>query len=281
MKILINFANGAFKEQRKYNSLTGKKIGKFDKIIEFSPLDIEASFYGENWEILGNSKGGGYWLWKPYFLLKTLNEAEYGDYIFYCDAGSYFVKPIDLLIEFAKANKEDMLIFEQPLLNVQYAKKEFIHELRLNNSEWAYENLALAGFILVKKTTENLKFIEEYLNMCTSKSLISDPESGQRQHPEFISHRHDQTILSYLVWRNNIKMYRDISQYGFLQAKYMRYGISKIGFSYVKVKKYQSCTYPTIVHLYRREKLYAFFPRMKFEFKLKIELFLSKKVLGF
>lgn len=41
MKILINYADKQYEPARKWNTLTGKYIAKFDKVYEFSPHDID------------------------------------------------------------------------------------------------------------------------------------------------------------------------------------------------------------------------------------------------
>ena len=37
-----------------------------------------------------NIKGCGYYIWKPYILLKSIQECEEGEALFYCDAGCRF-----------------------------------------------------------------------------------------------------------------------------------------------------------------------------------------------
>ena len=52
--------------------------------------------YGEQFaetyhDLLHETRGAGYWAWKPYFLLRTLLEvAQDDDLVFYGDAGTYF-----------------------------------------------------------------------------------------------------------------------------------------------------------------------------------------------
>src|SRR6266498_5640911 len=99
MKLLINYANDVFRESQKINSITGKEIGLFDQVISYSPKDIELDFFRKNRKILIQKKGNGYWLWKPYFIKKTLETLDYGDYLFYSDSGSYFINPITPLID--------------------------------------------------------------------------------------------------------------------------------------------------------------------------------------
>ena len=46
--------------------------GAFNLTLSFGPENIPAQFYHENEAILSLARGGGYWLWKPYFILQVL-----------------------------------------------------------------------------------------------------------------------------------------------------------------------------------------------------------------
>ncbi|MCB0292849.1 MAG: hypothetical protein KDH97_21525, partial [Calditrichaeota bacterium] len=71
-KVLINFANGFFAKSQQLNTRTALAVGGFDKAISYTPKDIDRVFYRDNRRILSRVKGAGYWLWKPYFICKTL-----------------------------------------------------------------------------------------------------------------------------------------------------------------------------------------------------------------
>jgi hypothetical protein len=60
----------------------------FDVIHEFSETDIDEVFFTNIYSPLRKKRGGGYWIWKPYFVKKVLDEIPVGDILFYCDAGS-------------------------------------------------------------------------------------------------------------------------------------------------------------------------------------------------
>lgn len=40
MKILINYADKQYEPARKWNTLTGRYIARFDKVYEYTPNDI-------------------------------------------------------------------------------------------------------------------------------------------------------------------------------------------------------------------------------------------------
>jgi hypothetical protein len=68
----------------------------------------------------------------------------------------------------------------------------------------------------MKKNDFVVSFIDEWLTYSEDYRLITDSpnECGLNNYPEFYDHRHDQSILSLLGRKYNIKNIPDISQYG-------------------------------------------------------------------
>ena len=277
MKVLINYASDSYRRYQRYNSKTGLSRGGFDKVIEYSPGDIDLQYYNNNKTIFDEKRGAGLWLWKPYIILKTLGSMADGDYLFYADSGSYFIRPVDHLISCLETDNNEIMTFDTPLLNIQFAKSGFIDSLGPGLENWLYSTQVMAGFILVKNTENTRRLMAEFLALCEREELISYPVN-EPQHKHFIAHREDQTILSYLIWKNNLKTYRDPTQYGNMPLEQVKYGIDKIGLSYVCFKKYMNSTYPDILILYRKKKLYNFIPRIKFQFILLVKQMLLKKL---
>ena len=69
----MNYSDKKFNDAQKLNTYTAIHIGKVNQTIEYNERDIPKDFFNENKEILTMKRGGGYWLWKPFFILKTLN----------------------------------------------------------------------------------------------------------------------------------------------------------------------------------------------------------------
>ena len=63
----------------------------------------------KNKEILSRKRGSGYWLWKPYLILKTLKEKlNYGDYLIYIDAAILYMNSTYQVIDFLKEQNAEM-----------------------------------------------------------------------------------------------------------------------------------------------------------------------------
>ena len=86
MITVINFAEGLpYSKYRKICSKSARWIGRADNVIEYSASDIEPSFIEKNKSIMSKKRGFGLWLWKPYFINKTLKQMNDGDWLFYVD----------------------------------------------------------------------------------------------------------------------------------------------------------------------------------------------------
>jgi hypothetical protein len=225
MKYYINYADDAFKYKQNFSLKMAKAKGGFDDVIGYIRGDIDKEFYKKNKKILDQPRGGGYWLWKSYFINKKLVELNDGDYLFYSDSGAFFLKNIDILIETLKKSNQDIMAFELPLIEKQWTKKELFINMNCDNDIYKNSNQIMAGFHLIRKTDFTINFYQEYLELSSVEINITDKRNNKVQQCDaFVDHRHDQSIFSLLYKKYNLKPFKDPTQYG----KYPRgYGGSK------------------------------------------------------
>lgn len=218
MMILVNYANEKYKKAQKLNSFTGKHVAKFDRVISFGEEDIPKQYYEDHAEILSEKRGGGLWLWKPYFITKVLNEIEDGDTLFYCDSGSFFIRNVQRI--FARMDCE-FWISDIPLLEKQFTRKATFEKMGCLGPIYEDTNQMQSGFIAIKKNDFTVKLMNEWLRLCEDKTILSPDEGIECS--EFISHREDQSVLSLLCKKYGISPYLDPTQYGVLPEKYYYY----------------------------------------------------------
>jgi len=171
--ILVNFGHNCCEMSKKRNCETGLKTGGFDVCHSFSMDDVDRDFYerhkgtaGFGWhfhlisayqmlipisDILTQRRGGGYWLWKPYMLFKVLRESQEGDIIFYSDAGAYFVKNVEPLLNLA--DEKEIVSFQLPpdLIESTWTKRDTFKLLNVDAgalkwSGWFYPDSLIADF---------------------------------------------------------------------------------------------------------------------------------------
>jgi hypothetical protein len=264
-KILINFADEVFKSSQTKNSETGKEIGGFDSVISYSPHDIDEDFSNKNRETLSQKRGAGYWLWKPYFIVKTLTSMQDDDYLFYCDSGAYFIQSIDPLIKLSQEKNQDIICFNVEHIQKDWTKRDTFILMNCDESKFLETKQILAGFILVKKSKFSIDFFDEFLEYAQDPRILTDLDNqlGKPNYNTFQEHRHDQSIFSLLCKRHNIAAYRDPSQYGNDFKEY-----------------YPTSTYPQILELTRKkdiENKISFFKALERKLRHAIRSYTKQK----
>jgi len=209
MKIYaIFYTDDKYKSREKPLLELLKNIG-FDDVYNYNrEWLITTDFYLENKEILDMSRGGGYWLWKPYIIIETMKKIENNNVVFYLDAGDNIKK--DILNEI----KSYMIINDYIITNLndnrglnKFATKRDCFIL-MNCDEEKYYNVRQieAGILVFKKTEFNINFLNEWLFFCKNKNIITDfPNIFGENFNGFSDHRHDQSILCNLTVKYNMK----------------------------------------------------------------------------
>ncbi len=221
MKHYINYADVNFRKAQFYASTSARLLGGFDVCRQYSPADIDGEFKEKHNHILNLQRGGGYWLWKPYFILRSLREINYGDYLFYGDSGVLFTASVSPLIDAMNACGQDIMGFELPLIESQWTKRALFIAMDCDEKKFTDSNQILSCYHLIKKTRFSVAFYEEFLRLSCHENNITDRVNGDVvPSADFIEHRHDQSIYSLLYKKNNLSAFRDPSQFGYFPFDY-------------------------------------------------------------
>lgn len=211
----ITFATPDFISYAEENVKSALSVGGFDFAKIYTMEDIDTHYKIKNQSILKCKRGSGYWIWKSYIIFKHLLEIEEGDILCYNDSkyvwtknvrefennilmgkniGVYSHKPNGGITIEKYYTKEDAYI----LMNIQGNFKE---QVKNTPQVWA-------GFILIRKSLNPMKFISEWMIYSQDPRLITDsPSIFGPNDSSFIENRHDQTILSLLCKKWGIKMH--------------------------------------------------------------------------
>jgi len=201
---LISYADGEthIANQR---ALTYSALNNcIDFFMHFGPHSIDKKYFEKHRGILTQPKGAGYWLWKPYIILKTLEQIPENDFVFYVDTGTRIIKPIDSLFE--HLDNADILLFRNGHPNKGYVKRDLLEMLNMDNTEVLNAMQLQGGYVLVKNTKYSRNFIKKWLTICENKQALTDTPSFTKEYPSFRAHRHDQAILSLLYLQNSKKI---------------------------------------------------------------------------
>lgn len=225
MKILISYADKIYIQAQKKNALSGFEYGGFDCVIKYNKNHIDEYFYKKNKHILEKDTGAGYWLWKPYFIKKTMEKMSKDDILFYCDAGHHFYNSIEYLIELLPGVKHDFLVtgpsYEDAKKHNAYAsgvsKRDVFHYMGCDTEKYYKARSVNAGFILLKKNNITEDLINEWLHYSQDYRIITDSpnECGKENLPDFKCHRHDQSILNLLIEKYELSTVKGFTQYDY------------------------------------------------------------------
>jgi len=197
-----------------------QRYGPEFKIIVFNKDQMDPEFVEKHKSILSLRRGGGYWLWKPYIINTVLKQMNEGDIVFYLDSKYYFKEPFQgLYADYMKDH--DFLLWKNKPNEPSFHMKNLCKmDVILANDMYSkvfIENVveAWAGAMIIKKTANTTKYIQEWLDLACVYENITDSPSVIRNSSDFYEHRHDQALLSVVVYKYGIPLH-------FFEKKYLQ-----------------------------------------------------------
>lgn len=210
----VTFGTPDFKwsaEIARHSSLT---VGGADQFFVYSPENILPDINAHPDIYKQDSRGFGFYAWKPAVLLKVLREhACEGDTVFYIDAG---ISVTGSLYPYKQAVQDhDALLFHVG----EYKRKDYKQKwytkhdtfLEMGTDEDAYREAyqVMGGLQFYRKTPQSMLFVEELYRWCHTFSCINDV-CRSTNFPDFVDHRHDQSILTMLHVKHTMNKSTDI-----------------------------------------------------------------------
>ena len=212
----------------------------FDHIYGFKEHDLVSDPIFWNLHksfILSQSRGFGYWLWKPYLIQKVMNQAHTNDIILYCDCGNELdIRKRDLLQDLFEKVKTELLIATYPcphrdpfLDEIKWVKRDLLEFFGIErSSEFLSTNQRQANPLLLYKTEQTESFVNRwYLIASQNYHYIDDSPSLIENYPEFQEHRHDQSIFSLMTKKYGL-FSNHFTTEGIIETKRNRTGISEL-----------------------------------------------------
>ena len=212
----ITYATSCHMSFAENNVKTALIVGGFDTATIYTPNDLDSYFKEKNSYILNNSRGAGYWLWKPYIIMKKLLEVDEGDIVCYNDSRYEWTTNVRKLENDILSDKNIGVYRNKPNDGYYYEKnwtKLDAFALMGIPPGQIRENIkntyqAWAGLILLRKSFNPILFVGEWLTYSKDPRIITDDKSiFGREDKEFNENRHDQTILSLLLKKWGIQMH--------------------------------------------------------------------------
>jgi hypothetical protein len=261
--ILVTVSDDRFGRKNSKYSITQDKIAHIigsnpqfgvDKLHMWKWEAIEKTdFYKQNKTLLDNtdaSRNGR--AYKPYVILKALEEVSFGDYVIYTDCSPEmwnmpydFQLPLnkfslDVIHNLCKSNRNILTCFvkwsNKPLeegelgshIHKYFTLNRCMDKMGLRKFEDCY--MHASGMWCIRKTEDTLSLVKEWLKWncdedCCSMGRIAIPDDYSFWNAESqlgkMGHRHDQSISGLLVNNAGHKLidilYNNMNPYNFLQ----------------------------------------------------------------
>lgn len=189
-------------------------------VYEYDDLFLKnTQFYKENQEILDCKKGAGYWLWKPFIILHTMSVVDDNCIVLYFDSQHYISRSgIDEYI-FNNLDRGVFATSNYDAPNKKWTKRDCFVLMECDSEQYWNEYQTEAGQIAFQKNTFCIDFLNEWMNYCKNKFIITDifNTQGKENFDTFVEHRWDQAVLTNLLLKHNIKRTNLYDLYFFVQ----------------------------------------------------------------
>jgi len=198
----------------KFTSAKTRLIGEasdidiFNGIIKgYSEEDLDSDFKDSVKDAINSDRGGGFWIWKPYIIHKTMMMMKDNDYLVYADAGctlnKHRLKRFHEYIDMIKPETGKSILamelsgFKESTWTTDEILRHFDVDNAIKNS-----SQILATVCIYRKCPESMSMINAWLETAINRPLLFTDyynDEAKRVNPEFIDNRHDQSIYSILL----------------------------------------------------------------------------------
>lgn len=152
----------------------------------------------------GDTRGAGYWLWKPLMIRALISQLSRGEALLYLDAGCDLnLKPDaarDRLASYQMDSLRDgWCLFDTPHSVLEWTKRDLLNHSGISRTLAGEATQVEAGVALF--SAESIGLVDEWISLATIDGyhLLDDSPSVLPEYDEFLEHRHDQAILSVLL----------------------------------------------------------------------------------
>jgi hypothetical protein len=204
----VTFGDDRFRQSLSRLRRSAKRVG-IDDIRIYSPHHPAVRRAAEeNPEIMNQRRGAGYWLWKPYILLDTIDTVEEGSVVVYTDAGHRYIAEPSRIIELA--TRQAVVLFHSAG-NVQrhWTKRDCFVLMQADKSDYWNARQLDASIQIYRAGATARRFLLGLQDAMRDPRILCDwPNTcGLPNFRRFRDHRHDQSILTNLAIKQGIKTF--------------------------------------------------------------------------
>ena len=206
MKYFITFAHNCCNKSKAKAIEAARDPGGFVFVAAHDMSSLSEKFRYKHSAILKQKRGAGYWLWKPYIILKTLVEKmSDNDLLMYQDADTYLKGDAGPFLKLAQDLEPGIVLFHSHYFEKTYCKRDSMILMDMDDRRVYESYQRSARYLMLRKDCQSLQFIMEWLAYAMDPRILTDIDNrmGKPNLPDFKDNRHDQTVLSLLskIWQ--------------------------------------------------------------------------------
>ena len=217
-KTFVTFASANMHSARDTLAQQARRSRVFDTVMALGETDLSSDFFARVGDKLtAENRGYGFWCWKPHALQLAMSQMNDGDFLIYADAGCRFsrrnLERLQFYFERAAASTTGILGFsffddDQPerpfgiLEERKWTKADTFAHFGLSDDRGAWTKPQISATVIVlQKRSSSVAFVDQWMQAIYDDfSIIDDTPSKLANDPDFIDHRHDQSIYSLLCY---------------------------------------------------------------------------------
>lgn len=216
---LLTFASTRFYPQQNILNRSAAAGGITDCLAWSETVLKSTEFYRAHRDILDASRGCGYWLWKPYLIGRELELLKTGDFLIYYDVGRPSLphrisRPLFPLLDWCERQNAGVLpgvYVPEHGPNSKWTKRECFVLMDCDRSIYWQHPQIQATYSVWQKSEQSRALLDEWLQWCITPGVLTDAVSlpHVKNFPDFVDHRHDQSVITNLSIKHGIKCYGD------------------------------------------------------------------------
>ncbi len=192
------------------------KTRRFGKIVTFSEADLDVNALDVDRDFfLDNPRGYGFWIWKPFIILKVLENFPECEVVFYLDSGCEInaeksaLQKLDQYI--ATCSQKGGVAFELPFIEENWTAGYVLDKMDAKNLSRT-KQLA-SGIIFLKNNHRSKDLLTSWQTWMTKDNCtyVKGDKANIENKVSLREHRFDQSIFSILWKQANLQILPDES----------------------------------------------------------------------
>ncbi len=209
---LVSYADNrdVYKLNQQALNVSGQLLN-FDAIFSFDKkfLMNDGDFVKKNKHVLEQKTGDGYWLWKPYIILKIMEMLPDNYFLMYADCGYVITQDLSHIWEIA--DKHQIVVVQGHVPIESRVQRQTLINTNCDTQQCITAPYIEASCLVLKNTKETREFVKTWLEVTKNPTSVinTPPPKGFSEHKNFSHHLHDSATLSVVTfqYKNKIPIY--------------------------------------------------------------------------